>query len=254
MAPALALRTTSSTKTVIRAAYGIFYGGEENQGGNPNRGESAPFNESPQLNRPAGVGAVPARSIFRQRKCDRRNLDRLSARRVHHLCPYRRCSFARLPTTSATPWFRNGTSPFSSELPGQMALEVGYQGNHSSHGLLQPDFNTCPNYATLSSSIYCNSLRPVRYIGSISGTASFGFGNYDALTAKLEKKFSHGLQFITAYTYGHALANSGTTLSGSNGLYTKDPTNYATSYSSASWDIRHNFTTGFTYDIPVRPR
>ena len=42
-------------KTVIRGFYGIFYGGEENQGGNPNRGESAPFNESPQLNRPDGV-------------------------------------------------------------------------------------------------------------------------------------------------------------------------------------------------------
>ncbi len=44
-------------KTVIRAAYGIFYGGEENQGGNPNRGESAPFNESPQLGRPSGVNS-----------------------------------------------------------------------------------------------------------------------------------------------------------------------------------------------------
>ena len=61
---------------------------------------------------------------------------------------------------------------------------------------------------------------------------------------------TNGLQFITAYTYGHALANSGTTLSGSNGLYTKDNRNFASSYASASWDIRHNFTTGFTYEIP----
>jgi Carboxypeptidase regulatory-like domain len=44
-------------KTVLRGFYGIFYGGEENQGGDPNRGESAPFNLSPQLNRPAGVGS-----------------------------------------------------------------------------------------------------------------------------------------------------------------------------------------------------
>jgi hypothetical protein len=135
-------------------------------------------------------------------------------------------------------------------LAGQMALEVGYQGNHSSHQLLQPDFNACPNFGTTNSSINCNSLRRYPDIGSISGTATFGFGNYEALTAKLEKRFSQGLQFITSYTYGHALANSGTTLSGSNGLYTKDPTNYDTSYASASWDIRHNFTTGFTYDIP----
>ena len=55
---------------------------------------------------------------------------------------------------------------------------------------------------------------------------------------------------MSAYTYGHALANSGTTLSGANGLYLRDPSNWATSYASASWDIRHNFTTGLTYDIP----
>ncbi len=33
-------------KTVIRASWGIFYGGEENQGGSPNRGEGVPFNET----------------------------------------------------------------------------------------------------------------------------------------------------------------------------------------------------------------
>ena len=33
-------------------------------------------------------------------------------------------------------------------------------------------------------------------IGSISGTASFGFGNYHGMTAKLEKRLSNGLQFV----------------------------------------------------------
>jgi hypothetical protein len=136
------------------------------------------------------------------------------------------------------------------EIVGNMALTVGYLGNHQSHQLLQPDFNTCPNDYTTNSAITCAALRPYPDIGSISGTATFGFGNYNALTAELQKRYSNGLQFVAAYTYGHALANSGTTLSGSNGLYTKDPTNYATSYSSASWDIRHNFTLGFNYDLP----
>ena len=64
------------------------------------------------------------------------------------------------------------------------------------------------------------------YIGSISGTATFGIGNYEALTAKLEKHLSKGLQFISSYTYGHALADTGTTLSGSNNFQTKQPSNY----------------------------
>ena len=36
-------------RSVIRAGYGIFYGGEENQGGNPNRGENAPLNFEQRL-------------------------------------------------------------------------------------------------------------------------------------------------------------------------------------------------------------
>jgi hypothetical protein len=66
----------------------------------------------------------------------------------------------------------------------------------------------------------------------------------------LQKRLSNGLQFIASYTYGHALANSGTTLSGSSGFYYLNPKNLNSSYSSAAWDIRHNFTSGFNYDIP----
>ena len=142
------------------------------------------------------------------------------------------------------------------ELPGQMALEVSYVGNHSSHQLLQPDFNACNNFYTTNTSITCDTLRNQAYngafagIGSISGTASFGFGNYHGMTAKLEKRLSNGLQFVSSYTYGHALANSGTTLSGSNGFGYLDPRNISSSYATAAWDIRHNFTTAFNYDIP----
>ncbi len=107
------------------------------------------------------------------------------------------------------------------ELGHQMALEVGYQGNHSSHQLFQPDDNPCPNLGTLNPNINCNSLRAYPYIGGISGTSTFGNGNYQAMTAKLEKRLSKRLEFISSYTYGHALANTGTTLSGSNNFQTK---------------------------------
>ena len=61
---------------------------------------------------------------------------------------------------------------------------------------------------------------------------------------------SNGLQFITSYTWGHAMANTGTTLSGSNNFQTISNINYGLDYSSAAWDIRNNFTTGLTYDLP----
>jgi len=247
--PRLGFAYSLRQTTVIRAAYGIFYGGEEQQGGNPNRGESAPFNESPQLDRPAGVSIFSPDPDFANGGAT----DGISIGyplTVFSTYPVSSLQFREVSNDFLNPMVQKWNFSIQQELGHQMALEVGYQGNHSSHQLFQPDDNPCPNFATTDPSINCNSLRAYPDIGSISGTATFGIGNYEAATAKLEKHYSNGLQFITSYTYGHALADTGTTLSGSNNFQTKSNLNYNLDYSSAAWDIRHNFTTGLTYDLP----
>ena len=52
--PRLGIAYQVMDKTVIRVGYGMFYGGEENQGGSPNRGEGVPFNETVNLTRYQG--------------------------------------------------------------------------------------------------------------------------------------------------------------------------------------------------------
>ncbi|MGA7414019.1 MAG: carboxypeptidase regulatory-like domain-containing protein, partial [Bryobacteraceae bacterium] len=236
-------------KTVIRGAYGIFYGGEENQGGNPSRGEALPFNESPQLNYPAGVNQFAPNPLFANGAATG-GLTIGYPQTVFSTYPVTSVQFREVANDFRNPMVQKWNLGVQQQLTNSMSLELGYQGNHSSHQLLQPDFNACPNLYTTNTSINCNSLRPYPDIGSISGTATFGYGNYNALVAKLEQRMSNGLQFVAAYTYGHALANSGTTLSGSNGLGTLDATNYATSYANASWNIGQNFTFAANYDIP----
>jgi hypothetical protein len=68
---------------------------------------------------------------------------------------------------------------------------------------------------------------------------------------KIEKRFSNGLQFLTSYVWSHALADSGTPLSGSSNLGLPVSYNYGSEYSSASWDIRHSLTTSFNYEVPL---
>jgi hypothetical protein len=240
--PRIGLAYNLNDRTVIRAGYGIFYGGEENQGGNPNRGESVPFNQSTQFPRPAGVSDFEVNPYF---------AGGISG------------GFPANPFTTGSIAFRGVYTNFRNsmvhkwnfaiqrELGWDSALELAYVGNHQAKQLFQPDPNACPNYGTLDTSINCNSLRPVVALGGgISGTASFGYGNYHGMTAKFDKRFSKGLQFMASYTYGHALANTGTTLSGSSGFGTPDPRDYASGYSTAAWDLRHNFTANFLYDLP----
>ncbi len=247
--PRLGFAYNFAPKMVVRAAYGIFYGGEEQQGGNPNRGESAPFNESPQLNRPAGVNEFLPDPLFANGSA----IGGVSVGyplTVFTTYPVSSLQFREVANNFDNPMVQKWNITVQRELGHNMAFELGYQGNHSSHQLFQPDFNPCPNLATTNTNINCNSLRIYPDIGSISGTASFGYGNYNAMTAMLQKRYSNGLQFISSYTWGHALANTGTTLSGSQNFQTISNTNYGLSYSNAAWDIRQNFTTGFTYDIP----
>jgi len=244
LAPRIGIAYNVRQKTVVRLSYGMFYGGEENQGGNPNRGESVPFNETVNLARPAGVDAFAPNPYFSAVN----GVSNGFPTNVFSLpAPV---SFRGIATNFRNSLVQKWGLAVQQDLGHNMALEVAYIGNHQSRGLLQPDPNQCPNFGTLDTSITCNSLRPYPNIGGVSGTASFGYGNYHGFTAKLERRYAAGLTFITAYTYGHALANSGTTLSGSGGLGTPNPLDYSSAYSSASWDIRHNLTTGFTYEVP----
>ncbi len=247
--PRLGFAYNFKEKTVIRGFFGIFYGGEENQGGNPNRGESAPFNLSPQLNRPAGVGSFEPDPFFANGAATG-GVTYGYPLNVFNGFPVSSLQFRSVATNFINPMVQEWNLSVQHQLPGQMVAEVGYQGNHQAHQLLQPDFNACPNVYTTNSSITCNALRPSVEVGGISGTATFGFGNYDAMIASLQKRMSAGLTFQASYTYGHALANTGTTLSGSQNLGTLDPTNYNSSYTNASWDIRHNFTMVANYEIP----
>jgi hypothetical protein len=80
--------------------------------------------------------------------------------------------------------------------------------------------------------------------------STFGYGNYNAASAKLEKRYSNGLQFVSAFTWSHTLANSSTPLGGSSNFAPKTQTDWSTGYADAAWDVPLNFTTGFNYDLP----
>ncbi len=226
-------------KTVVRLGYGVFYGGEENQGGYPNRGEAVPFNETVQLNR-TGLDPFDPNPFF--------------AGGVAGGFP------TDVFTLDVPPAFRGVTRNFRNplvhkwnvavqhDLGHNMALEVSYVGNHQAHSVIIWDPNTCPNNP--DPNVSCDSNRPNPALGGLSFVDAFSFGNYHGVTSKFEKRYSAGLNFSASYTYGHALADTGTTLTGSPNSGSKDRRDLAAGYSSAAWDIRHSLVASFIYDLP----
>jgi hypothetical protein len=157
-------------------------------------------------------------------------------------------SFRQLVNNFRNPLVHKWNFSLQREFRGQQALELAYIGNRQARQLHFFDPNACPNSPIPNDP--CDPRRPVPQLFGINGTGTFGFGNYAGLTAKYEKRYSAGLQALVSYTWGHALATSGTPLSGSSGFGVLDPRNWSTSYSSAAWDIRHSFTASFNYDLP----
>ena len=239
IAPRIGFAYALNPKTAIRAGYGIFYGGEENQGGNPNRGEGVPFNQTTNLDR-IGIGPYEQNGFFNgvQNGFPLNVFTTLNAP----------VSFRSVAQNFRNPLVHKWNVSLQREFRGGNAFELAYVGNRQAHQLFFSDPNAPRNDPRPD--INTNSRRPVPNIAGVNNTTTFGFGNYAGLTAKWEKRYSSGLQYLVAYTYGHALANSGTPLSGSAGFTTKDPTNYGLNYSSAAWDIRHSTTASFLYDLP----
>lgn len=243
IAPRIGFAYQAMANTVVRAGYGIFYGGEENQGGNPNRGEGVPFNQTTTLARPPAVGTFDPNPFFNA------NGGVTGGFPVNIFSLNAPINFRSIAQNFRNPMVHKWNFSIQREFKGGNAFELAYVGNRQAHQLHFSDPNAC--YNDPRPNIECNVRRPIPNIGGVNYTSTFGFGNYAGLTAKFEKRYSQGLQYLVSYTWGHALATSGTPLSGSSGFGPKDARNYSAAYSSAAWDIRHSMTSSWLYDLPM---
>ena len=73
--------------------------------------------------------------------------------------------------------------------------------------------------------------------------------NYDALQVTLQGRNYHGLSFLSAYTYGHALSESDADVEGSTTVV-PDKNNLRLLYGNSAGDLRNRFTFSPSYNIP----
>jgi hypothetical protein len=97
--------------------------------------------------------------------------------------------------------------------------------------------------------------REVLGINEVVATRYTGSSSYNAMQAKLEKRFSRGLSILSSYTWAHAIDDSPGGIC-SNGASARDcgpdnPLRPELERGNSDTDVRHRFTFANVYDLPL---
>ncbi|MBB5343367.1 TonB-dependent receptor [Tunturibacter empetritectus] len=145
-----------------------------------------------------------------------------------------------MPTTNVQQWNLAVQRSFGNN----WLASITYLGNKLSH--LQERIN--PNQATPpdpSNITPISSRRPYAYVGDVLEAADVAYGNYNALQAQLERRFSNGLTFNTNYVWSKALDNDST-----DNETPRLASNLGLDYGRADFDRTHVFKLSGVYDLP----
>ncbi|MBV9081157.1 MAG: hypothetical protein JOZ62_00665 [Acidobacteriaceae bacterium] len=94
-----------------------------------------------------------------------------------------------------------------------------------------------------------NSRRPYQGLGDIDVYGPLDNSTYNALIAKLERRFTKGLSLLTSYTYGHSIDGGGNQ-NDNNDPGPQDVRNLRAQKGSSNFDVRHRFVVSGLYQLP----
>ena len=274
-APRIGLAYQITDKLVLRTGYGIFYGGQENGPySNPSPGFNPPFFVTENFSQPCfSSSANPNPGEVDCSISSPLPLNQLSQGfpAASLTDPNTPILFSVSPKIR-TPYTQQWHFGFQYQLPSQTVLEISYGGSHGSklynfyngnQAQPNPTFcNTppnslmnCPTDARRPAQMCNDSVFPPAcndvFDTGIDLLRTDGFSNYNSLQVRLEKNFSHGLQFEASYTYAHALDDASSAALGSlnNGDF-RNELDPALEYGNSDFDVRHRFVVSYIYQLP----
>ncbi len=134
------------------------------------------------------------------------------------------------------------------ELPGRVAVEVGYLGSSSIH--LEGLRNTNVAYPSVTGALV--DKVPFREFGIIQTVDNNGHASYNSLGTKLTKRYSQGATVLVAYTFSKSLDNASAIRNHTGDtLFPQDSNCYRCERGPSSFHASHRFVTSALYDIPV---
>jgi len=153
---------------------------------------------------------------------------------------------ARTPTT----YVQSYQLSVQRQLPGRTFLDVGYVGNYGVHEEIVQDYNEAlPNAA--GGSLTLAARRPIQTYGTIQESFNEGPSRYNALEAKLEKRYADGIYITDSFTWSHAqdVAAANQELN-NNDSPVVDLYNMMGSYTRSAYDRPLNDSLAVVWDLP----
>jgi Carboxypeptidase regulatory-like domain/TonB dependent receptor len=249
-APRIGLAYKVNTKLVVRAGYGIFYGGDEaGPYSNPSMGFNPPFFVSKNFNQPCGAASANPASV----DCSLPGIPTLSSGFPANSLtdPEPPPLLFSLDPKLVTPYMQQWHLSTQYELPSNTVFEVTYAGSRGLKQYIylngnQAEPNPDPNLPFAP-------RRPLPQLdGAIGWFRSAGFSNYNSLQTRVEKRFSRGLTFLASFTLAHALdIASNADLGAQNNGDFRDFRNPSQEYGNSDFDIRHRFVFSYLYELPI---
>lgn len=152
------------------------------------------------------------------------------------------------------------------QLNSTTTVQVGYVGQHGTHLMVPMPYaqkQLLPNSAcatppcTAPSKFLAGNPALQADISQISGTASVGSMNYNALQAVLQKRLGNGLEYQVAYTYSRCRTDNsgyygtwGSTQAGPASPYYQNLYDPRADWAPCYMDVSNTLTAYAVYDIP----
>jgi hypothetical protein len=152
-----------------------------------------------------------------------------------------------------TPYIQQYNANVQWEFARDYLLEVGYVGSKGTKLLQlltinQPIYNPATNAFAAPFAPFVSAQKNAT--GGLQQVQTSSNSHYDSLQLSVTKRFSRGLQFLSAYTFGKSIDYySGGTV---NELVSTpgDQRDWKTNRGRSDFDRKHRFVTSFVYDLP----
>jgi Carboxypeptidase regulatory-like domain/TonB dependent receptor len=216
-------------KSVVRGAYGIFYSGQEIRTAAPLQlAYNVPFFSRPFF---ISDGVTPILTVSGGFP---------TVNPADAIDP---------PVTSVdqrlkTPYYQQWNLAVQQALPFQMSIEVAYAGSKGTHLQVATDQNQVmtPGPGDVQ------SRRPFPNFNAFTSIQDRGNSTYHSFQLKLQKRFSSGLSFLSAYTLSKAINDLPEICCAQ--PFPQNSYNLRAEKGLADFDERHRWVTSFNYEIP----